>query len=528
MALLTSIPLPMPIFVVSTLLILGYLLYQAALPKPIPGVPYHKDSARRGLDIMLRRPKDFDRCDFFADVFGGTIPNHHMLMRTNDRFKAQRKLLADTMTPSFLNSVASPHFYSASLHLINLWRLKSTITQGRPFNIFNDIHHMALDSIWAVAFGTEINTVNTQREGLEQHQMNGFDFHLPVNPDQSAELPTPKLPDSFEAIMTLSHGMESAALSPFPRLTHWAIRRGKDWREAKEHKDRLVHESLDIAKSRLLASEKVTCATDHLVFREQQASKKEGRAPEFDSPAAKDELLGFLVAGHETTATTIQWAMKLLADHPEAQSRLRAALYNAYPGDYASGTIPDRSAISATAVPYLDAVIEEVLRCGQTFAGQTRQARRDTIVLGHTVPAGTDVFLLSNGPGFVMPDPFSGRIMEENRSESSRETKGRTVPEWDSETIGAFMPERWLKDGDFDGSAGPNRQFGAGERGCFGRKMGLLKMRILFTLVFWCFELPPLPENLSGYSALALTTRVPVRCYGRPRWLLQPDVMTHA
>ena len=141
--------------VVVLIFAISYLLYRFALPRPIPGIPYHEKSTwsiwgdipalqrhrkatsgstfqwiamqsyeldspifqlflfpfsapkvfltdhREGLDIMLRRSKDFDRSRFFSDNFVGTIPDAHLVLPTNTRFKAQRKLLADTMTPSF-------------------------------------------------------------------------------------------------------------------------------------------------------------------------------------------------------------------------------------------------------------------------------------------------------------------------------------------------------------------------------------------------------------------------------------------
>ncbi|GAM83031.1 hypothetical protein ANO11243_010170 [Dothideomycetidae sp. 11243] len=561
-----------PYGVIGSVLVIALLVYRAALPKPIPGIPHHKKSLqsiwgdmpaliefsknsnqtameyvtqqaleldspiyqlflfpfkkpnvfitdhREGLDIMLRRQKDFDRCGFFQDVFGGVIPEHHMLMPTNDRFKAQRKLLADTMTPSFLTDVAAKHLYQQSQHLVDMWRVKAKVAGGRPFDMDDDINHFALDAIWAVAFGSEIDTIKTQRQFLEK--LNSPD--LPPDIDAPATLPRPQLPDAFEAIMVLSHSMEDAAQSPFPAFAHWCLRQAKPWKLAKAHKDRLVQDRLNDAKARLLNDDEanIACATDHMVFREKKAAEKEGRDPQFDSPVVKDELLGFLIAGHETTATTITWAVKLLADHPEVQERLRADFKAAYPDAVASGTLPSAEDIAAANVPFLDATMEEILRIGQTFAGQTRRARHDTEVLGCLVPRGTDVFLMANGPGFVMPDPFVRRIPESDRSVTSRETKDRTVPEWDYSDIASFKPERWIRDGEFDPNAGPSRQFGAGERGCFGRKLGLLKMRILFTLLIWSFDFPRLPEALSGYAAVAKTTRKPAQCYGRPCWTL--------
>ena len=190
----------------------------------------------------------------------------------------------------------------------------------------------------------------------------------------------------------------------------------------------------------------------------------------YDSPGAKDELLGFLIGGHDTTSTTITWGLKLLADHHQIQQRLRKALRTAFPGPATAGTTPSAAEIVSAHIPYLDATAEEILRCGATASNQARFAKCDTELLGYHIPKGTDVFLLSNFAS-VKTAPFM--IDEKLRSESSREAKGRTGI-WDVSDMGVFIPERWLTRGEkdeeaFDARAGPNVPFGLGPRGCFGK-----------------------------------------------------------
>nr|WP_234390647.1 cytochrome P450 [Nocardia suismassiliense] len=66
-----------------------------------------------------------------------------------------------------------------------------------------------------------------------------------------------------------------------------------------------------------------------------------------------DQLRTLLVAGHETTATTLVWALFQLHRAPEALARLRAELR-------AAG--PDATPVELAALPYLDAVCQETLR----------------------------------------------------------------------------------------------------------------------------------------------------------------------
>jgi hypothetical protein len=118
----------------------------------------------------------------------------------------------------------------------------------------------------------------------------------------------------------------------------------------------------------------------------------------YDTPAAKDELFGFLIAGHETTSTTVTWGLKV--PHRPPTSAAKAATHIAFPPSQSlprPAPKPSVAEIVKSQIPYLDATLEEILRCGQTAAGAMRVAKCDTDVLGYHIPKGTDVFCMANG-----------------------------------------------------------------------------------------------------------------------------------
>ena len=170
-------------------------------------------------------------------------------------------------------------------------------------------------------------------------------------------------------------------------------------------------------------------------------------------------------------------------------------------------------------IPYLDATLEEVLRCAGTAPVADRQAVVDTELLGHRIPKGTVVSCLVTGPSMMSP---GFEIDEARRSASSQAVKkeGRDRM-WDPKSISVFEPGRWLvrgeKDDEFDAGAGPQLAFGLGTRGCYGKRLAYLELRIVLTLIVWNFELLPCPPALSGYKAILITTNEPTNCYVRLR-----------
>ncbi|GAM91088.1 hypothetical protein ANO11243_091350 [Dothideomycetidae sp. 11243] len=429
---------------------------------------------RESVDIMLRRTKEFDRSNIFADNFRGNMPNSHVVMPTKDpRFAAQRKLIAATMSRDFLVNVAAKHILKQSFHLINLWRKKSETASNYPFHAADDLQQLAFDSIWAITFGTEANTFEAQQDSLQQKSTIGVDSS---DTGQTVEFASADAPACYKAVETLMHETEAAEDDIWPALSYWLRCQSRSWKRAKAYQVKVVEEGLAKSRDRLtelLSGDELTdCVSDVMVLHEFGTAVKEDRPPQYSSAAMKDELLLFVVAGHETTASTLMWAVKYMADHSQVQHDLRSALHHVYP----NGELPSGDVLARSSIPYLDATVEEILRLGRPIPGQIRTALCDTQILGHAIPKGTEVFLMSNGPGYVQPSQFTTKIREHDRSKSSQLNKDRAVPDWHATDITTFKPERWLKEDAegnviFNPNAGPNSQFGVGERSCFGRKL---------------------------------------------------------
>lgn len=142
------------------------------------------------------------------------------------------------------------------------------------------------------------------------------------------------------------------------------------------------------------------------------------RSGTFEEENMVDQLMTFLGAGHETTATSLQWTVYALCKHPEIQTRLREEVRT----NLRSSFFSDPKSISAEDfdnLPYLNAVCNEVLRFHPSVPMTIRKATRDTSLVGQFIPKDT-TFVLSPeiinhmeelwGPdaGLFKPDRFLG------------------------------------------------------------------------------------------------------------------------
>jgi cytochrome P450 len=130
------------------------------------------------------------------------------------------------------------------------------------------------------------------------------------------------------------------------------------------------------------------------------AARYEDGSPLTDTEIS-DELATFMLAGHETSAVTLSWALALLSAYPAARDRLEAEV-DAVLG----GNAPE--AASADKLPWTTAVIAETMRLFPPAWTIERDATGDDDVAGVPVPAGSTVaippYLVHRHPEF-WPDP---------------------------------------------------------------------------------------------------------------------------
>jgi cytochrome P450 len=175
----------------------------------------------------------------------------------------------------------------------------------------------------------------------------------------------------------------------------------------------------------------------------------------------RDEVLTFLLAGHETTAIALSWTWHLLAQHPEAEAKLHTEIDSVL-----AGGAPAFSDIQR--LPYTEAVIKESMRLYPPAWSLARTVRSDFEIRGYRIPAGANLVM-------------SQWIMH-------RDPRYFDQPE-------KFVPERWLNGGSAKLPRFAYFPFGGGPRQCIGAAFAQMEAAMVVATIAQRFQLRSVPDH---------------------------------
>ncbi len=184
----------------------------------------------------------------------------------------------------------------------------------------------------------------------------------------------------------------------------------------------------------------------------------EGEEPLTDHEL-RDQLVTLLLAGHETTATALSWALYALGRDPVQLGRARRAADEGDDG-------------------YLEAVVKESMRLHPVIPMVVRHLMEPATIGGRELPAGTNI-----GPSIII-----SHAREDNFAEPEQ-----------------FRPERFL-----DGTPAPNTwiPFGGGVRRCIGAGFSLMEGVAVLREVLSRYDVA-LPAGPADYPRVRNITSVP-------------------
>jgi cytochrome P450 len=187
-----------------------------------------------------------------------------------------------------------------------------------------------------------------------------------------------------------------------------------------------------------------------------------------------DQMMTFLIAGAESTAGALAWAVHLLAQHSEVQERVHDEVASTL-----AGTAPTYRELSALALT--GRVLTETLRLYPSGWLLSRTAAHDTQLGAHRIPAGATIvispYLLHHHPA-LHPDP--------DRFDPSR---------WEPKTGTQHPRDTYIP-------------FGAGARRCIGDNFGILEATLALAEIVAKWRLMPIPgQHVRAATSLVLQPR---------------------
>nr|WP_083976350.1 cytochrome P450 [Kitasatospora azatica] len=307
-----------------------------------------------------------------------------VLAATGEAWKRQRRLLQSQFTGTGMRRYEQRIGAAAR---VTAERWAGFARSGAVFDLGEEMRRFALDTIWRSLTGHPLDAATEQ----ELTAVGTVVAALPTLPADAVDAERAVAADLARIDAVARHAIEAARRGP-----------------AGPEGPGLLHVLLDASAER----------------------------PEYTDRLIRDELVTLLVAGHETTATTLTWLYLLLDRHPEARTQALAA--------GGEGSSERAAAIAA--------LVSETLRLYPSAWLLPRWTAEVDTLLGHRIEADTDLLVcpyLTHRDAELWPDPER------------------------------FDPRRFTTPGGRPNHPGAYLPFGIGARACLGLQFALREMGIL-------------------------------------------------
>ncbi|HSI54908.1 MAG: cytochrome P450 [Ramlibacter sp.] len=342
-----------------------------------------------------------------------------------DAWRNQRRMVMASFSPSHVRAYF-PSLQKVTQRLQGRW-LKAA-RAGAGIELQPDLMRFTVDAIAGLAFGAEVNTLESDDDIIQQHLDKIF-------------------PALFRRIFT--------------RIPYWRFVR----LPADRQLDRSVKE-INRAIAAFIAQARQRLQ-DEPARREQPPNLLEAMIVAADEPGSglndtdiAGNVLTMLLAGEDTTANSLAWMVYLLHRHPQALHRAQDEV-RALATDPAAFTIEQMASLD-----YLDACAQETMRLKPVAPNLPVEAIHDTVVGGVAVPANTLVWsVLRHDSVDDRHFPNGSAFMPERWLES--ESAGQQL----ASAKRVSMP------------------FGGGPRVCPGRYLALLEMKMAMAMLLTRFEI---------------------------------------
>ncbi|KAF8966821.1 cytochrome P450 [Flammula alnicola] len=428
--------------------------------------------------ILVSDWVDYPRPQFMRDVLA-TVAGYGLLTVTGNEHKQMRK----AMNPAFSlpNLIARNDMYYDSIEgLINIMNAQIDSEKdprnGKELLMYEWLGKATLDVICETAFGYRSDSLHNPHNELAE----AYEY---LTSAQTGSTSGPNLA-RFIAVVSLPGAMRLISSNWATKHRHWFTKFSLT-----EQLDPLLASMDRIRRvSAAMLEEKMRDSTisvsDSEAKRDIMSLLVRARKADMDSKASgyamsdeamMDQVLTFLGAGHETTASGLAWTLWLLAKDPQAQQKLRDEVSPVFAETARPGYRDLKD------LQWLDCVIQESLRLMPPVPMTFRQAAKTDYIEGILVPKGTLFYI-----------PI--RVIN-----TWKEVWGEDAEE--------FNPARWMKLPPKYNSSYSTLSFLAGPHACIGKTMSIIEMKAVLGALIANFEFEPAYEGQVPQPTAAVTMK---------------------
>jgi len=371
--------------------------------------------------LLRARPQALRRTSNLEPIFA-EVGAAGVFSAEGAAWKPQRRLAMDALSARNLAA-----FFPALHQVAQRLRARWIGSAGRPLAIQDDLMRFTVDVTTALAFGVDLNTLGGGEVELHRHLAHIF-------PAFARRL-----------------------LSPVPYWRWFRLPADRRLDRALVELRRIQEQLIGEARARLAAMPDETRQPKNFLEAMILAKDEEGRS--FPDEIIYGNTLTMLLAGEDTTANSLAWAVHDLCERPDVVARARTEM-EAVLGEH---LVPPNLE-TAGRLPYLDALASEAMRLHPVAPLIGLEANEDVLAGDVMLPRGTWLTLLTRPPAVAL----------ENFAEPTE-----------------FKPERWLAGEPPAGAhvRGAAIAFGSGPRICPGRQLAMLEMRVVLVTLLASFDI---------------------------------------
>ena len=399
--------------------------------------------------LLRERPERFRRPQRSRDVSKEMGLKTGVFSAEGDDWQRQRRMVMASFSPGHVRAYfASLQTVTQRLH--QRWRKAAHSRATIPLQ--PDLMRYTVDAIAGLAFGADVNTLESDDDIIQQH-----------------------LDKIFPALFK-----RTFSIVPYWRWLRLPVDRQLDRSVA----------AINVAIDEFIAQARARLEKDP-GLREHPGNLLEAMIAAADLPgsgvddtAVAGNVLTMLLAGEDTTANTLAWMIYLLQRNPDALARARNEVLRLAP-DPAAFT-PEQMA----SLDYLDACAQETMRLKPVAPNLPVEANVDTVVGDIAVPAGTLVWSLLRLN--CLDDKNFGRAAE-------------FLPErW-------LATEPVADGGNHAANTTANKRvampFGSGPRVCPGRYLALLEIKMAMAMLLSQFDIQSVdtPDGQEAKELMSFT-----------------------